>query len=138
MQNENSNENENHNYNVLVIDDNEDILLMLKAMLQYHGFHVSIKENAIEVSSFIERLLPDVIVMDMLLSGADGREVCKEIKNNPAIATIPVIMISALPEAGESCMNAGANYFIGKPFEMKEIVQTVSLALADKKNNSLQ
>ncbi|MFT3682091.1 MAG: response regulator [Ferruginibacter sp.] len=118
---------------VLIIDDNEDILFMLKAMLQFKGYHVSVKENADNVEDSIKELLPDIILMDMLLSGADGREVCTIIKSNPAIAGIPVIMISAMPNAEQTCLAAGADYFLSKPFEMDDMTNTIAAAQSKKK-----
>ena len=114
---------------VLIIDDNEDILFMLKTMLQLKGYHVTVKETAENAEEFIIELMPDLILMDMLLSGIDGSDVCRQLKQNPIIAGIPVIMISALPQAGQKCLQAGANYFVGKPFEMSHFLQVVSTAL---------
>ncbi|HMG83039.1 MAG TPA: response regulator [Ferruginibacter sp.] len=115
---------------ILVIDDNEDILFMLKAMLQLKEYKVYTKETAENIEAYIEQLAPNIILMDMLLSGADGCEVCKSIKTNSAISSIQVIMMSALPSAKEMCLEAGANYFVGKPFEMTDLFYTVSNALA--------
>lgn len=123
----------NNNVHILIIDDNEDILFMLKAMLQMKGYKVSIKESAENIEPFIVEQMPNLILMDMLLSGIDGTEVCKILKQNPAIVSIPVIMISALPQAEIKCLNAGANYFLGKPFEMNDLFEAVSGALAAAK-----
>jgi CheY-like chemotaxis protein len=114
----------------MVIDDNEDILFMLQAMLRIKGYKVSIKVNMDDLEQTISELSPDIILMDMLLSGADGREVCRKLKADPIFAAIPVIMISAHPEAKEKCFEAGANFFLEKPFEMSEIFEVVSNALA--------
>lgn len=119
----------NAQYHILVIDDNEDILFMIKAMLEMKGYKVTPKNHPENIELVIETIMPDIILMDMLLSGADGREVCKKIKTNAVISKIPVIMISALPDAGDSCMAAGANYFLGKPFEINDIFKTVATAL---------
>lgn len=116
-------------YHILVIDDNEDILFMIKAMLEMKGYKVTPKDSPENIELFIETIMPDLILMDMLLSGADGREVCKKLKTNAAISKIPVIMISALPDASDSCMAAGANYFLGKPFEISDIFKIVATAL---------
>ena len=105
---------------------------MLKAMLQLKEYKVFTKETADNIESFIQELHPDVILMDMLLSGADGREVCKLVKANTAISSIPVVMMSALPNAKEMCIKVGADYFIGKPFEMKDMFDAIADAL--KKN----
>ena len=119
----------NEQYHILVIDDNEDILFMIKAMLEMKGYKVTPKNHPENIELVIETIMPDIILMDMLLSGADGREVCKKIKTNAVISKIPVIMISALPDAGDSCVAAGANYFLGKPFEINDIFKTLATAL---------
>ena len=119
-----------HNSHILVIDDNEDILFMLQAMLKIKGYKVSVKKNMESLDANIEALSPNVILMDMLLSGVDGREVCKHLKSHKNFAHIPVIMISAHPEAKETCLAAGADYFLEKPFEMNEIFKVVATALS--------
>ena len=116
-------------HHILIIDDNEDILFMLKAMLEMRGFNITPQDSPENIELFIETISPDLILMDMLLSGADGREVCKKIKMNKAIAHIPIIMISALPDADVSCLEAGTDYFLGKPFEMTDLFNTVEKAL---------
>ena len=116
-------------HHILIIDDNEDILFMLKAMLEMKGFYITPKDSPENIELFIETISPDLILMDMLLSGADGREVCKKIKMNKAIAHIPIIMISALPDADVSSFEAGTDYFLGKPFEMTDLFNTVEKAL---------
>jgi CheY-like chemotaxis protein len=113
---------------LLVIDDNEDILFMLQAMLQHKGYQVSVKENTSNIEKFITELNPDIILMDMLLSGADGREVCRHIKSADALSQIPVIMLSAHPQAKAECLAAGANYFLEKPFEMEDMFRVVKEA----------
>lgn len=115
---------------ILIIDDNEDILSMLKIMLELEGYRISIKENAIEIITFIGEISPDVILMDMLLSGADGREICKQLKAVSLFSKIPVIMISAHSEAKIECMEAGAEYFLEKPFDMNELFNTINEALS--------
>lgn len=108
---------------ILVIDDNQDLLMMLSAMLKIKGYKVSLKENTDNIEATIQELLPDIIMMDMLLSGADGREICRQVKSNPALASIPLIMLSAHPQAREACIAAGADGFVEKPFDMKYLLQ---------------
>ncbi len=113
--------------NILVIDDNEDILFMIRAMLQHKGYQVIIKESPAEIERLIQESKADIILMDMLLSGADGREVCRQLKSTN-FASIPLIMLSAHPQARKDCLAAGANYFIEKPFEMTALFETVENA----------
>ena len=120
----------NKKYHILVIDDNEDILFMIKTMLEMKGYEITAKDNPDNIESIIEVVNPNVILMDMLLSGSDGREICRGIKKNQLIAHIPIIMISALPDADISCKDAGSDYFLGKPFEMNDLFQTITNALS--------
>ena len=114
---------------ILVIDDNEDILFMLETMLKINGYSVTAKDNPNNIEAVIMEVQPQVILMDMLLSGTDGREMCKIIKRNHLLSDIPIIMISALPDAASSCINAGADLFLSKPFEMTDLFMIVEDAL---------
>ena len=125
----------NKNYHILVIDDNEDILFMIKTMLEMREYKISTKDKPDNIELFIEETKPDVILMDMLLSGSDGREICRNLKANHLFAHIPIIMISALPDADKSCKDAGSNYFLGKPFEMNDLFKTITNALSLITNN---
>ena len=125
---------QNEQYHILVIDDNADILFMIKAMLEMRGYKITARESPENIEAVMQNLKPDLVLMDMLLSGADGREVCKNFKVNAEFAQVPVIMISALPDAAHSCIESGADYFLSKPFEMKDLFQTVSSALSTVNN----
>lgn len=114
---------------VLIIDDNTDILFMLEAMLSMKGYKVSTKENTDNLEDTLKTIAPGVIIMDMLLSGADGREVCKSLKMDPLFLNIPIIMISAHPQAKEECLASGADYFLEKPFDMYDILDLVANAV---------
>lgn len=116
---------------VLVIDDNEDILYMLKAMLEFKDYEVSIRSVIAGLEKLITELQPDVIVMDMLLSGADGRDICRSLKENKLFAWVPIIMISAHSQARKECLDAGANQFLEKPFDMDDICKVIADALIE-------
>jgi CheY-like chemotaxis protein len=113
---------------VLIIDDNEDILSMLQAMLQHTGYKVSTIDKTNELVQVVENLQPGIILMDKLLSGYDGCEFCRQLKADPALSKIPVIMISAHPQAQTECLEAGADFFIEKPFEMDHLLETLTKA----------
>ncbi|MEO8413443.1 MAG: response regulator [Ginsengibacter sp.] len=118
------------NSHILLIDDNEDILFMMRAMLKLKGYSVSIEENIGNLETSILNLSPDIILMDMLLYGEDGRDICRNLKANEAFSRIPIVMISAHPDAKAECLAAGADYFLEKPFEMKDLYKSVSMVLA--------
>lgn len=110
-------------HKILVFDDDPDISLMLKMMLEYKGYSVTTTERAAEVHALLENNPYDLVIMDMLLSGTNGTDVCAAIKQK---SSIPIMMISAHPNAREICLQAGADEFISKPFDMQEILGKIS------------
>lgn len=123
----------NNNDHVLVIEDNEDIVVMLKTMLEMKGYRVTATMELKDPLTLIRNVSPDLLLMDMLLSGADGRDICKLVKQSGGlIANLPVIMISAHPDAKKECLAAGADYFLEKPFDMDVFFKVVENALKQK------
>jgi CheY-like chemotaxis protein len=111
---------------ILVVDDDPDILIFLQVILEDEGYSVVTSDKG----EFLEQLhnggLPDVIVLDMLLSGKDGRELVKYLKRNPETSHIPVIMISAHPSAGKEAHQAGADDFLAKPFDIEKLLAKIT------------
>jgi DNA-binding response OmpR family regulator len=107
---------------ILVIDDDPDIGTMIKMILEYKGYSVIVAERAEQASEALKNDGFDLIIMDMLLSGVNGTDLCSEFKKDSSIAHIPIIMISAHPNAKEICLQAGADEFISKPFDMQDIL----------------
>jgi DNA-binding response OmpR family regulator len=112
---------------IIVLDDDPDISMMLKLMLEYKGYSVNTAERPLEMYSILQTTEVHLIIMDMLLSGANGTEVCASLKRETATASIPIMMISAHPNAKEMCLHAGADDFISKPFEMEDILSRISM-----------
>ena len=109
---------------ILVVDDEESILEVVQIVLEGEGYLVETSMN----SSFLHTLippLPDVILLDVLLSGEDGREICKRIKANPQLHSIPVIMLSAHADAGKVADTSGADAFLEKPFDVDALIAIV-------------
>ncbi len=111
---------------ILIIDDNKDLLTMLTAMLKTKGYIISVSETAENIIPLIKETRPDVILMDMLLSGSDGREICRQVKADESIASIPLMMLSAYPQAITDCLEAGADAFVEKPFDMKVLLDKLA------------
>jgi DNA-binding response OmpR family regulator len=103
---------------ILILDDNKDISFMMKSILKYAGFEARICDNRDQLISQLDIAPPRLILMDMLLAGADGKDICRELKNNAITGSIPIIMISAHPDAAKACLDAGADEFLEKPFEI--------------------
>lgn len=107
---------------ILVVDDDPDIGMMLKLMLEYHGYSVLATERAEKAEEIIRNEHFDLLIMDMLMSGINGTDICSRLKKDNTSATLPVIMISAHPNAREICLAAGADEFMAKPFDMDELI----------------
>jgi DNA-binding response OmpR family regulator len=110
---------------VLLIDDDEGILDALKIMLESAGYDVQSSLTPSPLFLLSQRSLPDVILLDMLLSGQDGREICKRLKSQKETKDVPILMISAHPNAGISIKKAGADDFLAKPFEVSDLLEKV-------------
>jgi CheY-like chemotaxis protein len=119
---------------ILVIEDNEDILMMIEMMLVHQNYRVSKKADGDNVELFIKETKPDVILMDMLLSGVDGTLVCKQIKEDPSTKHIPVVMISALSHGQKKSEEVGADFFLAKPFEMEDLLRITAEAFVLSQN----
>ena len=107
---------------ILVVDDDPDIGIMIKLMLEYHGYSVVVTERADKAEELINKEQFDLLIMDMLLSGKNGTDICARLKKDEVHAQLPIIMFSAHPNAKEICMGAGADDFIFKPFDMDELL----------------
>ena len=112
--------------NILVVDDDPDIGNMLKMMLEFKGYTVTLLNRAEETETVLENQPIDLAILDMLIAGIKGTDVCADIRRNKNFEHLPVLMISALPDARKTCIEAGANEFISKPFEMSEILSKIS------------
>ncbi len=109
---------------VLVADDDPAIVDALKLMLELDDYEVSTTING-ETIFKMEKEYPDLLILDIWMSGQDGREICKFLKNNPLTKHIPIIMISASRDIIQSAKDAGADDFIAKPFQMVEVLNKV-------------
>lgn len=110
---------------ILVLDDDPDIGTMIKMMLEYKGYTVMVSDRADLAQQILNNGGVDLIIMDMLLSGVNGTDLCVDFKKNNSTSQIPVIMISAHPNAKEICLEAGADEFISKPFDMNDILSKI-------------
>ena len=115
----------NKKQKILVLDDDPDIGTMIKMMLEYKGYSVTVSERAEQAHEILKNDEFDLIIMDMLLSGVNGTDLCSEFKKDSSIADIPIIMISAHPNAKDICLQAGADEFISKPFDMHDILSKI-------------
>jgi putative two-component system response regulator len=108
---------------VLIVDDEYVGRETLQSVLEGEGYRLEMAENGWQAIEKAKALLPDVILLDVMMPGMTGFEVCRRIRNDPQVAEIPIIILTALDDR-ESLLNslkAGADDFISKPFDRYEL-----------------
>lgn len=110
---------------ILVVDDDESIGFMLKMMLEHKGYTVIVNQDAKNLEAIIAAGNIGLVILDMLISGVKGTDVCAQLKADAATKHIPVIMMTALPGVEKQCAEAGADDFLAKPFEMDVLLTKV-------------
>ena len=121
---------------ILLIDDDPDIITVLQLLLKKKGYQVATAYRKEEAYKQVELFRPNLIVLDVLLSGVDGRTICKKLKNTESSKHIPIIMFSAHPSAQKNMEDFGADDFIPKPFESNKILERIETLLARQKQAS--
>lgn len=119
---------------ILVIDDDQGILDAFEAMLDSVGYVVQTSRNADSVKRLDSASLPDLILLDVLLSGQDGRDVAKYLKGQKKTKSIPIIMVSAHPGIDKSVKESGADDFLPKPFDMDILLEKIEKFIGKSDN----
>ena len=111
-------------WTICIIEDDEGIQDVLRIILSRAGYEVIIFSDgkAIMEDDFAS---PDLFLLDKQLPNIDGLTICGHLKADPHTAMIPVIMMSAYPNAGELSKDSGADDFIEKPFQMQDLLSTI-------------
>jgi CheY-like chemotaxis protein len=101
---------------VLIVDDDEDTLILVQHRLSAEGFDPICSPNGARIMDIIKWKHPDIILLDIRMDGVDGGSICHEIKSDPEIAQIPVVMFSANENIATIARECGADAYITKPF----------------------
>lgn len=109
----------------MIADDDPGIVDAVEMLLEFEGYEVTSTVDGLTVLEMKEDL-PDLLLLDIWMSGEDGRDICKKFKEDKLTRNIPVIMISASHDVRESAMIAGANDFLAKPFDMNDLLKKVA------------
>jgi len=116
---------------ILAVDDNQDILDVLRYILEDSGYEVDTLSNGHDLFHQIEKHHPDLILLDIMLGDMDGRVLCKNVKETAKTHDIPVILVSASHNVGDSMKQNGApDDFIAKPFDMNVLLDSIERQLA--------
>jgi two-component system phosphate regulon response regulator PhoB len=116
---------------ILIVDDEEDILELLRYNLTKEGYRVVCAESGEKALAEIRRQPPDVVILDLMLPGVDGLDVCREVKAGADTAGIPIIMLTARTEEADvvAGLEIGADDYITKPFSPRVVSARVKSVL---------
>lgn len=111
---------------IFIVDDDEAILDVIKIILEDNGYKTTVIPDASSLIRKIGAAHPDLILLDIWLTGTDGISIAKKIKINEKLKKIPIIMISANNQGKQIAIQNGADGFIAKPFEIDELLNVVN------------
>ncbi len=119
------------NPRVLVVDDNEEILRLISAILLPQGLEIRTARDGASALTAVEQQLPDAILLDVMMPEMDGTEVLARLKGNNRTASIPVILLTARTQDEDvlTGYDLGADYYITKPFTREQLLYGVGLVL---------
>lgn len=112
------------NKKIMVADDDPAIVDALTLMLEFEGYEVISTINGSTLFA-MEEDLPDLLLLDIWMSGEDGKEICHRLKSQEHTKHIPIIMVSASRDIEKSARECGADDFLPKPFQMDELLEKV-------------
>ena len=116
--------------NILVVDDEMGIRELLSEILGDEGHVVITAENAQQARESRTASVPDLVLLDIWMSGIDGRDICRYLKQNAATSNIPVVLLSASRDIEHSALAAGADDFLAKPFEIDDLLKKIEKYLS--------
>jgi len=114
------------NKKIIVADDEPGILEVINIILTEQGFEVFPIANSLEVVKTVKKIQPEVILLDLWMSGIDGEKITAILKKDPKTNHIPIIIISALNQGELIARKAGADNFLSKPFNINDLVNMVN------------
>lgn len=111
---------------ILIVDDESDILFILRVVLESAGYEVVQALDGQEALDAIPRAHPDLVITDLMMPVMDGRELIRRLRENPSTASIPVMMVSANPNG-----TVGAEVLMRKPFRHEDLLRNVRALLGE-------
>lgn len=115
---------------ILAVDDDSDILDVIRIILEEEGYEVFTLANGKNVFELVEENDPDLILLDVMLGGLDGRDICRALKEHATFKKIPIVMISASHNLNNLLLMPGApDNFLAKPFDIDRLIEMVKSEL---------
>jgi len=118
---------------ILIVDDEPNIVTSLEFLMRESSYEVRVARDGEEALRRAESFLPDLILLDVMMPQRSGFEVCRKIRENPALRDVKIVMLTAKGRDVEKDrgLNLGANAYVTKPFSTKELMNTVHALLAE-------
>lgn len=116
---------------LLLIDDDPNLILLVKDYLEFRGYEVTTAENGREALEILEKEMPDMIICDVMMPEMDGYAFVEQVRKDPRTSWIPVLFLSAKGQSQDRVkgLNTGADVYMVKPFEPEELVSQVEASL---------
>ena len=120
-----------YKHTILIVDDDPGARDAIEALLYYEGYHLNFASSGPEALVKAADLTPDLILLDVMMPGMDGFEVCRRLRTTPLLAEVPIIMVTALGEQNSRLqgLEAGADELVTKPFERLELRTRIKTVL---------
>ena len=124
-------------YKILIVDDDENICELLRLYLEKDGFHTVVASDGEMAVEYASKYSPDLILLDIMLPGLDGWQVCREIRKT---SDTPIIMLTAKGETFDKILGLelGADDYVSKPFDTKEVIARIKAVLRRSSDNDKQ
>jgi CheY-like chemotaxis protein len=122
-----------NNRTIMVVDDNPDIVAVIKTILEVKGYALQFANSGREAFNLLGEQKPDLIILDILMPTIDGLEVLTRLKGDLETASIPVILLTSMVEYKDVLIGykMGANYYITKPFTKGQLLEGINLVLGE-------
>ncbi len=120
-----------HKKRILLIEDEEDIATLIKLQAELFGYKMHVEVDGLNGYRAIEREKPDLVILDIMLPGQNGFDICRKMKNNPELKNIPVVILSAKGEEIDTILGLelGADDYVTKPFSPKILFSRIKAIL---------
>jgi len=119
---------------LLIVDDSAALLEVMKNILERSEYTIKTLINATNIYNTISEFQPDLLILDIYLAGLDGREICRQIRENPATRNLCILVFSASPKTLEDYKSYHADDFIEKPFDITNLVEKIKEVLKNCKS----
>ncbi len=123
-------------YRILIVDDDADLITLHRRIFARNGFELSVATNGSEALRLTHEVHPHLVLTDCMMPGMSGLEICRQIRNQPDLAKVPVVILSASGSQAlwQAAQLAGATAYWEKPIGPRELLEKVQKVLADSSN----